>query len=165
MLETKGLVMPNNAFLDEIETCATVVPIVQEPCWLAEEPPPVRLFKFPHEFPDIPEASPIRRLRELKRNWDGEGAEPFSLLLLHRAQKFWIALESIGTRAQVSPGREDFISFVWTEMIPEKRLDIWIYGGSNFRAEWEIELTHAIENGTASGLHELLGIVRRYLNP
>ncbi|MBX9691089.1 MAG: hypothetical protein K2Z81_01825 [Cyanobacteria bacterium] len=152
---------------DIFEESITAIPVVREKAWLRGSVAAGPRLRFPELFPDIPEESPLRKLKELKRNWDGEGAEPFSLILLHRAMKLWEDLTKSLSKEQlpqVVPGREDFISFVWSVDQPSKRLEVWIHGDLNhYQADWCLERGDSQECGTAGKRPDLMRVIGEYV--
>lgn len=160
--------MSKIAYPDE---CA-IPPIAEEQEWMklcsdkhATQAKGPRI-EFPQEFPDIPVDSPLYKFKDFRKNWDGEGAEPLSLLLLHRGERFWRAIKALPTPValpQVTPGRDNFIAFTWTEA-KNKRLDIWIHGESVYKATYDLEFAGESEpvEEVETNLRELIDIVNKY---
>ena len=118
------------------------------------------------DFSCIPTDSPVYKFQFFKRGWDGYWAYPFSQQVLIRAHKFWNDLTKIIKNKPnfpvVTAGGNGSIAFAWTNCIPHKELEIWIFDQPDYYSEWLLVADDCEKEGKSFSNVDLLNLFEKY---
>ena len=64
----------------------------------------------------------------------------------------------------VTCGENGSIAFTWTELYPQKELEIWLFDKPDYYAEWLLVIGKDETEGVSTSEWELLELFRQYLN-
>jgi hypothetical protein len=114
--------------------------------------------------------TPFDRMRRLKDGWAGRMSERLSDELIDKAQFVYsllnLSLPDGIERPFVSPGENEFVSFVWNADYPASELRVWIYydAEEGFEAEYSGKINgKSIMSGSVDNIDAVVTLASNFL--